>query len=345
MPLRIQVCPYRLRFKHPFATAHGPRDGTDALFVRVEEDGWLGHGEITLPPYVKETIAGARSRLMALAQRRIWTAEELLAGLDQLAELVDSPPTRAGLHTALADLLAKRRNQSVKEELACNGFEQPVMVVTIGICAPEEALKRLGDLPRAAIKMKVGDALAIRRITAVLEATDAAILLDGNQGIGSVREALDLMDAVPAQRRLGIEQPFAPTHDDWNLALRDACGATVYADESFQGIDDLERIAARFDGINIKLMKCGGLDRARDIAVRADALNLRVMLGCMSESSLGCTAMAHLSSEAQLLDLDGPWLLQNDPWHGMGIAAGRLAMPKGTGLGVKPRFELAYIDA
>lgn len=344
MPLRICVSPYRLLFRHPFETAHGLRDGTDALFVRVVEDGAQGVGEIALPPYVKETIAGARSRLRAIAQRRSWTAEELLASLDRQAELADSPPTRAGLHTALTELLAKRHNQSVKEELAINGFEQPVMVMTIGICIPEEALRRLKELPSAAIKMKVGDHLAISRIRTVVNATEANILLDGNQGIGSVDDAGALLEAVPVHRRLGIEQPFSTAHDDWNVALRERTGTVVYADESCQGLDDLERIAGSFDGVNLKLMKCGGLDRARDMAVRADELNLRVMLGCMSESSLGCTAMAHLASAATILDLDGPWLLRNDPWQGMGCSNGALQMPEGIGIGVRAIPDLDYVD-
>lgn len=344
MPLRISVSPYRLLFRHPFETAHGLRDGTDALFVRVEENHAEGTGEIALPPYVKETIAGARSRLRALAQRKNWTAEELLANLDRLAELADSPPARAGLHTALIDLLAKRHNQSVKEELAIDGFEQPVMVMTIGICTPEEALQRLKELPSAAIKMKVGDNLAFSRIRTIAGATEAAILLDGNQGVGSVDEAAALLEAVPLPRRLGIEQPFSPRHDEWNVALRERTGTVVYADESCQGLDDLDRIAGSFDGVNLKLMKCGGLDKARDMAVRADELNLRVMLGCMSESSLGCTAMAHLASAATILDLDGPWLLRNDPWQGMGCGDGALEMPAGIGAGVRAVFDMDFVD-
>ncbi|MBK7946890.1 MAG: hypothetical protein IPJ85_17010 [Flavobacteriales bacterium] len=97
--------------------------------------------------------------------------------------------------------------------------------------------------------------------------------------------------------------------------------------------------------MNIKPMKCGGLDRAAELAVRADALDLRVMLGCMSESSLGCGTMAQLASEAQILDLDGPWLLKNDPWEGLRVEHGGLVLEHGCGVGIEPRSRLPYSDA
>lgn len=144
---------------------------------------------------------------------------------------------------------------------------------------------------------------------------------------------------------MGIEQPFGTEHDEWNRDLSKDTGALVIADESLQGVQDLDRVVEFFDGVNIKLMKCGGLDLAAELALRADALNLRVMLGCMSESSLGCGTMAQLASEAQILDLDGPWLLKNDPWEGLRVEHGRLVLMHGFGSGIEPRSRLAYSDA
>lgn len=345
MPLRISVCPYRLLFKHPFGTAHGLRDGTDALFVRVEEDGLVGHGEITLPPYLRESVPEARRRLREIGAMHVWDMESLLSELDAIRALRGSPATRAGLHTALCDAMARRHGRSIAEELGIAGLESPATVLTIGFCKPAEAIARLREMPdKVALKLKVGDPLAISRIKDLLECSSARILLDGNQGFGSVADAVQIIDAVPPERLIGIEQPFGTEHDDWNEQLSRETGAVVIADESMQGIEDLERVFGMFGGVNIKLMKCGGLDRARDIAKRADQYNLRVMLGCMSESSLGCGAMAQLASEASILDLDGPWLLANDPWQGLSIEAGRLHLPNGPGVGVHERFPLDYID-
>ncbi len=346
MPLRITVCPYRLLFKHPFGTAHGLRDGTDALFVRVEEDGIAGHGEITLPPYVRENVQEARRRIREIARLRAWSVESLIAELDTLAALTGSPATRAGLHSALIDALARRHGRSLDEELGTAGREKPETVMTIGICTPQEALDRLRELPpETSLKVKVGDGLAISRISALATSTRARILLDGNQGFKSVAEAARIVRAVPMERLIGIEQPFSTEHDDWNRELSRATGALVIADESLQGIEDLARVTELFDGVNIKLMKCGGLDRAYQLAVRAEMFNLRVMLGCMSESSLGCGTMAQLASEAQIIDLDGPWLLKNDPWRGLELSGGQLHIPSTLGNGIRALHQLFYSDA
>jgi len=346
MALRIAVCPYRLLFKHPFGTAHGHRDGTDALFVRVEEDRVAGHGEVTLPPYVRENVAEARRRIGEIARLRTWSLESLLAELDTLHALEGSPATRAGLHSALIDALARKHGRSVAEELGINSREKPLTVMTIGICTPQEALNRLSELPPGtALKLKVGDDLAISRIRALIESSAARVLLDGNQGLESVAEAARIVGTVPSERLIGVEQPFSTEHDNWNRELSRATGAGVIADESLQGIADLERVKDFFDGVNIKLMKCGGLDQAHELAEHADALNLRVMLGCMSESSLGCGTMAQLASEAHILDLDGPWLLKNNPWQGLGLKEGRLVIPSQHGNGIEALLDLDYSDA
>jgi L-Ala-D/L-Glu epimerase len=345
MPFRITVCPYRLLFKHPFGTAHGLRDGTDALFIRVEEDGAVGFGEITLPPYVRENIEDTRARLRNIAGLREWTLDTLFQSVDDLEPLKEAPAARAGLHCALIDALARRSGHSVAQVLGCAGNESPTVLMTIGICEPDQVLQRMAELPATnAVKLKVGDALASNRIYDLVCSSDVRVLLDGNQGFASVEEAQELIELIPPGRLIGMEQPFSITHDDWNRELTERTGAVVFADESLQSVADLERVARWFGGINVKLMKCGGLDRAHELATRAEILNLRVMLGCMSESSLGCTAMAQLASEASVIDLDGPWLLRNDPWLGIAVNQGQVILPNATGLGVLSRFELDYID-
>ena len=346
MPLRISVCPFRLLFKHPFGTAHGLRDGTDALFIRVEDEGAVGFGEIALPPYVRESVLDARARLRQIAAFRSWTLDDLLLQIDELESLKGAPATRAGLHCALLDASARRSGKTVAQVLACSVKESPSVLMTIGICDPDLVLQRMAELPATgAIKLKVGDSLAFKRISIVVESTDARILLDGNQGFSSIDEAENLVALVPPIRLIGLEQPFNPAHDDWNQKLTKRTGVQVFADESLQDLGDLVRVSGFFNGINIKLMKCGGLDKARALVVQAKQLNMRVMLGCMSESSLGCTAMAQLTGEAAVIDLDGPWLLRNDPWLGITVDKGAMILPEGPGLGVRSEIELDYSDA
>lgn len=343
MPLRIAICPYRLLFKRPFGTAHGLRDGTDALFIRVEHHGVHGYGEVTLPPYVKETIPGTVEHLRRVAAMGPWELEELLLALRNNGLLSEAPACRAGIHTALIDAQGKARQIPVIQLLEIKHIDSAQVVMTIGICDTQEALEQLEELPASgALKLKVGDAEGLVRVKAICERSDAAILLDGNQGMEGLAEATALARAVGHGRLLGFEQPFSTRRDSENLELARRTGATVFADESAQGLTDLERISTWFNGVNIKLMKCGGLDTAASIAKRARALGLKVMLGSMSETSLGCTAMAHLSGAADVVDLDGPWLIANDPFVGLAQEAGRLVLPKGNGLGAVPRFDLNY---
>lgn len=346
MPLRIAICPYRLLFKRPFGTAHGLRDGTDALFIRVEHHGVFGYGEVTLPPYVKETIPGTIAHLKRLAAQGPWELEPLMLALGQQGLLNDAPACRAGLHTALIDARSKALHTTVHQLVESKRFDAGQMVMTVGICGVQEALEQLAELPATgALKLKVGDADGMARVKAIRDQTNAAILLDGNQGLMSVAEATALAEAVGQGRLLGFEQPFSTQRDIENRELARLTEANVFADESAQGLADLNRIATCFNGVNIKLMKCGGLDVGARIANRARELGLKVMLGSMSESSLGCTAMAHLAGAADVVDLDGPWLIANDPFIGLTLESGRLVLPQGRGLGVVPRFDLDYIGA
>ena len=139
-------------------------------------------------------------------------------------------------------------------------------------------------------------------------------------------QALAAIEVVGVERVVGLEQPFAKDRWELHKELANECPITVYGDESIQGLDDLERAPEAFGGVNLKLMKCGGLDVAEAMAERARELGLKVMLGSMSESTLGCGAMASLQHVADLADLDGPWLISNDPFEGLEMHQGRLVM-------------------
>lgn len=346
MPLTISIRPYRLLFKHPFGTSHGMRDGTDALFIRLEEAGVSGYGEVTLPPYVKETVAGAMERLRVLADQGPWSTIKLGEALADHTFLDDMPAFRAGLQMAFIDHLGKSTYIPAYQILKTTIPECAIPVMTLGIGLPEEVLHKLQELPgTGAIKLKVGDDRAPERLELVLEHTTAKVLLDGNQGMTSVPAAKALVERIPMERLIGFEQPFETGRDTDSAELSKVAGVTVFADESLQTEADMALVAGSFGGVNIKLMKCGGLDRAKRLAERARDLGLKVMLGSMSESSLGCTAMAQLAGLADVVDLDGPWLLKNDPWRGITVEDGRMRIPTDLGLGISPLHDLTYSGA
>ena len=344
--LRISYCPYRLLFKRPFVTSHGERDGTDSLFIHVRVDGISGFGEVTLPPYVQEDVNGSLHALRRIAGQGGWALEGLLAALDRFPDLKARPALRAGLQMALVDASSKRLLVPVHQLVGADAPKPGLMLMTLGICPLDEVAERLRELPETgALKLKVGDDAGLARLQLVMTSTSACILLDGNQGLRSVQEAAEMVRWVGSDRLLGFEQPFAATDRERSAALARETGCVVYADEAIQGLDDLEAGSAAFNGVNLKLMKCGGLDKAADMARVASHQGKMIMLGSMSESSLGCTAMAQLSGCAGLLDLDGPWLLRNDPWAGLSLSEGQLMMPAGPGLGVEPVIDLLWSDA
>lgn len=306
----------------------------------------VGYGEVTLPPYLKETIPLAIEGITAAWRLGAGSPpglEGILADDQYWGRLQGS---RAGLHMAWTDWLSKKTNRPVYQSNNGSGVKQSAVVMTLGIGPVERVAEKLAELPNTgALKLKVGDADSLARVRAVCEHSDAMILLDGNQGLKTVAEAVNLAQAIGKERFLGFEQPFQAQERAMNKQLHESTGAVVYGDESIQGLDDLEAARTWFGGVNIKLMKCGGQDRARTIAERARELGLKVMLGSMSESSLGCTAMAHLGAESDVLDLDGPWLIANDPFRGIRIEHGKLVVPEGPGLGAEPVIELDYIGA
>lgn len=209
-------------------------------------------------------------------------------------------------------------------------------MVTLGHCDPSEVGLKLRDLPDADIlKVKLGSAQDGPVLREVMRQDDRPLLLDGNQGMMDVAAVVRLVELAGRDRVVAVEQPFA-THDlasHAELGLR--IPMPVIADESLQGVHDLHRVASSFGGINIKLMKCGGLDRAQALAIAARRSGLMVMLGSMSESSLGCATMATLAPLADLLDLDGPWLIGNDPFAGLSMGMGKISARGEYGFGVE----------
>lgn len=346
MGLRLSYCRYRLLFKHPFGTAHGLRDGTDSVFIRAEEDGVSGSGEATLPPYLSEDPDSVLQRLSAFDRSGPWTVRSAMERLSASPDLfAGAPAARAALHTALLDLGLKLHYYSNDQWNTYRDLKQCITLMTVGSGALADVPAKLADTREAAaVKVKLGGADDRVVLEAVKALDDRMLFLDANQGLRSVAEALQRIEWAGAERVIGIEQPFAKDRTDLHQALKDATAVPVYGDESLQDLAELKARAVAFDGVNVKLMKCGGLDRAAAMISRARGAGLKVMLGSMSESSLGCTAMAALAGQADVVDLDGPWLLRNDPFQGITMGAGgRLERPQGPGLGHVPIASLPWI--
>jgi L-alanine-DL-glutamate epimerase-like enolase superfamily enzyme len=329
--VKLTFLPYRLKFKEPFGTAHGMRDGTDSVFVQLEKDGHVGHGEATMPPYVKED----QNSVM-----EVLTVYDGSIETDQIFQLseVQWLATRAALTTAYYDLISKLKKIPIGELLELDkvaGTTDRRSVITLGITEQSGLASKLNELPLLnSLKIKL-DGLRDQQVLEFVLANDARpLLLDANQAWNSVEHALRMIDLVGADRLIGVEQPFPIDRPDLQRELTGRSAALTFADESIQTTQDLERCKGMFGGINVKLMKCGGLDKAAAMIKRARELGLNVMLGSMSESSLGCGAMLHLKEYADVVDLDGPWLIGNDPFSGIELRDGEPSFVRSGGLGI-----------
>ncbi|MBK7555644.1 MAG: hypothetical protein IPI55_13885 [Flavobacteriales bacterium] len=345
MSLRISLCPFHLQFKHPFGTAHGVRTGTDCVFVRLEQNGTFGYGEATMPPYVPEN---QRSVIAALNSIDL-SAIDLLGGLDELIGrtnklIFEAPCARAALVTAAYDLTGRLVGRPAWELLEQTVPGGAKAMFTLGVCDLKDIPERLLELPDCdVLKLKLNGVQDIRRVEMVNALWNKNLFLDVNQAWTNQSQAVEVLSTINSGQLLGIEQPFAKDELELNYRLQRTGAATVYADESVQGIADMPERSNGFGGVNLKLMKCGGLDQAMAMANAAVHAGQHVMLGSMSESSLGCTAAFHLSGSAHLLDLDGPWLIANDPFVGIGLDNGKHVLKRSAGLGVELVVQLPFI--
>lgn len=324
-----------LVLNNPFRVSYGVSETRQAFWLRLADDsGW---GEGTIPPYYGVATADMIAFWEATSQR----TDPFPDDPAQIAAWVgqDGPaPARCALDLALHDRLGRQRGLPLYVLL---GLPQPTSKATsftIGINTPEEMARLAAEAihcPILKIKLGSGADDDVARVAAVRQARpDAELCVDANGG-WSVAEALRLIPALLPYGITFVEQPVAKADITGMGRVQAQTAVPVIADESVQTAADIERLAAvGVQGINLKLMKVGGLAPGLHMLRRAQELGLRIMLGCMVETSLGVTAMAHLSGLAEWLDLDAPLLIANDPFTGVTFAEGaRLHLPERPGIG------------
>lgn len=311
----------------------------DNVILRVEHDGAAGWGEASPHPYYG---ASAPQVVRSLESSSAWLRTLSIRSVDDIAEVWKDSWTRlhdraaqCALDLALWDWLARKEGVTVTE-LAHGHVPQPVTsFATIGLSTNEELAARIAELegfPRVKIKSDANaDLEPARRVKKELH---AAIAIDAN-GAWSTSTLPALAAGFSSLGAEFIEQPFAGAHD--GALIRGSYPIPIIADESCVLEEDVDRLSLNFDGINVKLVKCGGLTPALRMVERASKLGLRTMVGCMLETSIliaaGCVAAQH----ADYADLDGAWLVADDPCTGWRFERGVLHPPQALGLGAEPR--------
>jgi L-Ala-D/L-Glu epimerase len=238
---------------------------------------------------------------------------------------------------ALHDLAARRLGVPLFEMLGLDPERTPQTSFTIGLDTPDVVVRKVREASAYPIlKVKMGAADDRSVLSAVRDSTDRAIRVDANEG-WTPEDALERLSWLAGMGVEFVEQPLPADQIEETRALRRRSPLPFYADESVHRAEDIPRLAGAFDGINIKLMKCGGIAEALRMIAVARAHGMKVMLGCMIESSVAITAAAHLSPLVDTADLDGNLLLERDPFVGATVRSGCLELPRTPGLGVIPR--------
>jgi L-Ala-D/L-Glu epimerase len=335
--VRLSTERLELQTAFAFRIAHGPERAHVNTLVRIEHDGVVGLGEASPAHYYGESPALGEAALEAWKPVLGEDPFAIQAIEERLDRTLDGQrAARAALEMALWDWVGKRLGVPVWRLFGLDRAAAPLSCVTLGMADREEMERKLQtviDFP--ILKVKLGRPEDIENLEWIRARYRGLVRVDANASWSPA-------DAVRALRRIErleielVEQPV-PRHDlDGLRWVRDRSGIPVFADESCHDPSDIANLAGRVDGVNLKLMKAGGLRRMRDTLVAARAHGLKVMLGSMVESSLALSAAAQLAPLADYLDLDGHWLLARDPFRGAPAERGAIILSDAPGLGVAP---------
>ncbi len=345
--VKITARQLALQLEIPFKLSYGTSTVRENVLVQINDGVYTGVGEAAVVPYYHETPERILSyfsdpAVAAVVEGDPYLIEDRLDCLPKAA----SPAARAAVDIALHDLWAQHLGQPLYRLWGLNPARIPDSSFTVAM-ADDEAVYR--EHVRAArsyrlIKLKLGsgDWRADWRLVQVArEETAAPLCVDANAG-WSVDDALAIIPRLADMGIVFVEQPVARENIAGWRALRDSLPddhPPLIADESVQGVESVPPLAGIADGINLKLAKCGGLRPARQMIMLARAYGMKVMIGCMIESSVAVTAAAQLAPLADYADLDGNLLITNDPYRGLQVEAGRVTLPDAPGLGVVPYAE------
>jgi L-Ala-D/L-Glu epimerase len=335
--LSFSFLPYDLQLRHTFTLANSTRKNTPDVLTRIEIDGVVGYGEASMPPYLGESIETATHFLSSLDLGQFNDPFEL----DDILQYVDSvmsgnTAAKAAVDIAMHDLVGKMMNQPWYKIWGFNSSDTPNTSFTIGIDTPEVVRQKVTEAaPYKILKVKLGQATDQQMIETIRTVTDKPLCVDVNQGWTDRTKALETIYWLKENGVVLVEQPLPKTAIDDMVWLTQNSPLPTIADESLQRLPDVMKAHGVYNGINIKLMKCTGMREAHQMLTLARSLDMKVMIGCMTETSCGVSAAAQLAPKADWADLDGNLLILNDPFTGMQIIDGKVTLIDKPGIGIK----------
>jgi L-alanine-DL-glutamate epimerase-like enolase superfamily enzyme len=330
--LRVEALDIPL--KHPFAIARSTETVARTAVLRLRWNGIDALGESAPSARYHESVESVLT----------WFATHPLAADDPYLfdALLDPlpPAARCALDAALHDLVGKDTDRPIYRLLGLDSARTPVTSFTIGIAPIDEMVAKTREVgAHPCIKVKLGLGSEIDTIAAIRDVYAGAIRIDANEG-WSAEQAVALLGELARYDIEFCEQPIAAGAPEQMRWIRERTSVPLVADEDAKDANDLLALAGCVDGVNVKLVKCGGIRGGLRMIHTARALGMKVMLGCMVESAILNTAAAHLSPLVDWADLDGPFLTAGDPFRGLTYENGKIVLPAGPGLGVT---ELAAV--
>ncbi|WP_163399724.1 dipeptide epimerase [Flavobacterium fluviatile] len=333
--MKLILRTYNLKLKHTFRISRKTIDFQPSLIVELQDDGFSGYGEATSNPYYNITVEILQNDIEKIRDivesASNETPEEFWLKMNSF--LKENPFALCALDNAYNDLYARKKAKKLYELWNYSIANNPLTNYTIGIDSIENMIAKMKGFPWPIYKIKLGTPEDIAIVTELRKHTDAVFRVDANCA-WTVDETLE--NAV-ILKSLGVEFTEQPLKaNDWkgHKEVFENSVLPVIADESCITEADVAKCHNHFHGVNVKLMKCGGITPGRRMIAEAKKLGLKTMVGCMTESSVGISAIAHLLPELDYVDMDGALLLAEDIASGVSIKYGETSYPERTGTGV-----------
>ncbi len=341
--MEIKYTTYRINLRHSFGISRSSNDYYDIVYFYIVDGGIIGRGEAAPSKRYNETT----EKILSVLDNGI-LLPEYCENADQLwknikPQLSGVSALEAAANMAIWDWRGQKENKAVYDILGFNIDELPSTSYTISIGDMSELDEKIElSNPYSILKVKLGTPNNDKEIiNQIRQYTNKLIRVDANEG-WTLDNAKEMSYWLADRNVEFIEQPFKAKMLNETRMLKEFSPLPLYADENSIVSSDIPKIVDCFDGINIKLMKCGGIDEALNMIKVAKKLNMKIMLGCMVESSVGITAAAHIASMVDVVDLDGNLLISNDPYVGVSIKDGNLILSAneiGMGLSLANKKE------
>ncbi|MCI1640825.1 MAG: twin-arginine translocation signal domain-containing protein [Bacteroidales bacterium] len=336
--MKLSFFPYELRLQHVFTVATYSRTTTPDVQVQIDYDGMTGYGEASMPPYLGQSVESVTTFLKKVNLEQFsdpFQIDDILTYVDNINE--GDTAAKAAVDIALHDLVGKLLGAPWYKIWGLNAAKAPNTTFTIGIDKPDVVREKTRECADKfnILKVKVGLDNDKEMINTIREITDLPITVDANQGWKDKYKALDMINWLKSKGIVMVEQPMPKEQLEDIAWVTERSPLPIFADESIQRLKDIRSIEGAFNGINIKLMKCTGMREAWKMLNYARARGLKVMVGCMTETSCGISAAAQLSPAVDFADLDGNLLISNDRFKGMEVVKGKITLKDIPGIGVK----------